>query len=788
MACAASDDTVADSRAKGKALGQRTKQMQKAAKHRLAVEQGVASYVQVKERPRNPRKDLEEADRFLHKICPVRSADKRDVKYIPVGNGEAMPHQRRYRPWSMDHLRTAFNKTAQVQLGDNTFREAECGCISTDKRRVCVCDYCDGGERDLKTLHKNRVLWHQRAVKNGVKCSTCKTGAGCKNKDREAPFWRISRSWTDYKQITMCTATTIGGHIEYPLQCAERRCQQCKNRASDLLLSCEIENSEDPFSWPEYQNIQRSGWEQKILVPVTHDGSKHTRKEFMERLVNRGEKNKIHDWTVVHQANAHVDRDAKVEGQGVLLTTADFIQKYTHQRNTDTTCERKIQTTILAIYAEHSPRQVEVAQKKRRWKMVGGEFAVDPVPIYNVNRLLDQDAHLILTPEKEQDQAMYGKAMTDITLAYKNGLLPDLNEVFVQSDRCAYQFWASRNFAYIARFHEEVEGVTMQHDTTAPKHGKGKADGVGAHVKVDADKAEMQEEDAEGNCTMMLDAAAMYEVERNRISIGVMYPDWNAEQNSEIPPANINDGTLAENAITRRKMYLLPAGYMDRSNLPEYQTIKGTRIIYHSARGCGDKSKILMRRFSCFCGSCMVHKYTDCETRELIGIWNERTGKYNNDWVKHSIVQLQGRGIAKRRKEEGAAAKAAADSYAQAIEIGEWLTVDCAPGDEEGFGFWLAKAKSKSYHAETDYTDGVTEIKAGDHVIDLEYYVRSNPEDALEFEPEADPATVHIESLFPVKGISVSPVEGTSEVLLDRGSSLQVMSEYQLKHSKQRVI
>jgi hypothetical protein len=37
-----------------------------------------------------------------------------------------------------------------------------------------------------------------------------------------------------------------------------------------------------------------------------------------------------------------------------------------------------------------------------------GKFDVQPAKIYDVNRLLDQDVHLFLTPEKEQDQAMYG--------------------------------------------------------------------------------------------------------------------------------------------------------------------------------------------------------------------------------------------------------------------------------------------------------------------------------------------------------------------------------------------
>jgi hypothetical protein len=39
--------------------------------------------------------------------------------------------------------------------------------------------------------------------------------------------------------------------------------------------------------------------------------------------------------------------------------------------------------------------------------------------------------------------------------------------------------------------------------------------------------------------------------------------------------------------------------------------------------------------------------------------------------------------------------------------------------------------------------------------VDVEYFARSNPEDPLEFVPEPDRATVHVESIIGVKGIAV---------------------------------
>ena len=94
---AGSTDTKEQSRDKATALGVRTRVLQRGTRRRAAVEQGVASYALLNEKASNPRKDLKEAHAWLHRACEVRSADKRDVKYIPIGDKKAVPHQRRVR-------------------------------------------------------------------------------------------------------------------------------------------------------------------------------------------------------------------------------------------------------------------------------------------------------------------------------------------------------------------------------------------------------------------------------------------------------------------------------------------------------------------------------------------------------------------------------------------------------------------------------------------------------------------------------------------------------------------
>jgi hypothetical protein len=63
----------------------------------------------------------------------------------------------------------------------------------------------------------------------------------------------------------------------------------------------------------------------------------------------------------------------------------------------------------------------------------------------------------------------------------------------------------------------------MQHDFTAAKHGKGKSDGAGAHLKSDCDRAEVKGENDGGESLGMLDAAAVCRVERKRISLDTSY-------------------------------------------------------------------------------------------------------------------------------------------------------------------------------------------------------------------------------------------------------------------------
>jgi hypothetical protein len=114
----------------------------------------------------------------------------------------------------------------------------------------------------------------------------------------------------------------------------------------------------------------------------------------------------------------------------------------------------------------------------------------------------------------------------------------------------------------------------------------------------------------------------------------------------------------------------------------------------------------------------MKHEYDNCETRELIGTWDEETQTYCNDWAVHKIAQKAGRGIAQRRESEKAAELAAANVYAKGLKAGTWVALGCGKrGDCDGLGFWLGRTTSESYLARAEFKDGVTDIEVGDHVV-----------------------------------------------------------------------
>ena len=230
---------------------------------------------------------------------------------------------------------------------------------------------------------------------------------------------------------------------------------------------------------------------------------------------------------------------------------------------------------------------------------------------------------------------------------------------------------------------------------------------------------------------------------------------------------------------------------MDRTNLADFETVDGTMAM-HSVRGCGDKFKLLVRRFSCFCDRCMKHEYDNCETRELIGIWDEETQAYCNDWAVHKIVQKTGRGIAQRRESEKAAELAAANVYAKGLKAGTWVALDCGKrGDCDGFGFWLGRTTSESYLATAEFKDGVTDIEVGDHVVDLQYFGRCNAEEPLEFEREPARETIHVESILRVPDIEVAEQPGQAEeavqeIQLAHTTSVRIMGEYAARHNAAR--
>jgi hypothetical protein len=78
------------------------------------------------------------------------------------------------------------------------------------------------------------------------------------------------------------------------------------------------------------------------------------------------------------------------------------------------------------------------------------------------------DVHLALSSEKEQDQAIYGEAFLRIAKEYQSGLLPSLDEIYMQSDRAVLLSSAAPGtLAFVARFHKIFPGVAVQRDFTA---------------------------------------------------------------------------------------------------------------------------------------------------------------------------------------------------------------------------------------------------------------------------------------------------------------------------------
>ena len=329
--------------------------------------------------------------------------------------------------------------------------------------------------------------------------------------------------------------------------------------------------------------------------------------------------------------------------------------------------------------------------------------------------------------------------------------------VYLQSDRCSGQFLGAPNFSFIAAFHVFLEELTgakggvMQQDTDGSKHGKGVSDGDGLDFKQDAGRAEL-----EG--VRMEKTQDLYNCMVPRRALGCSN---GAPVDNVMPPPVANDGSLPPHTVTRRKLHYVPAGTVQQRFKPVWKTASGSSKC-HSARGCGDSAKVLLRRFSCPCMPCMQAKCTadfkKCETRELIGFY--KNAKYNNDWVPNSIVQKSGAGIGRAK----AQAKIDAAAYVNAKAIGDFVAVSVEDGgDAEGHFWWLARTTSKGYEAPNDHksTDGVS-YKEGDDVIDVQWYFLPNAAaDGLLFAPEhIATATLHAESIM---RIDVDVVQGANE-------------------------
>ena len=261
---------------------------------------------------------------------------------------------------------------------------------------------------------------------------------------------------------------------------------------------------------------------------------------------------------------------------------------------------------------------------------------------------------------------------------------------YLQSDRCSGQFWGAPNFSFIAAFHvflKELTGATggvMQHDTDAPRHGKGVSDGDGSDFKVDAGRAEL-------SGIRMEEPPDLFKDMVPRRSVGCAYGVQAVDD--AIPPPVQNDGSLPVHTVTRRKLHFVTKGTVEQRFKAVWKGAEGSRECL-SARGCGDPTKVLLRRLSCPCWPCMRADLKKCETRELIRFY--KNGKYNNDCIPKPIKQVSGAGVGRRRAEATKAAK----NFVNAKSVGDFVAVNVEDGrDDEGHFYWLARITKVGYVA-----------------------------------------------------------------------------------------
>ena len=107
-----------------------------------------------------------------------------------------------------------------------------------------------------------------------------------------------------------------------------------------------------------------------------------------------------------------------------------------------------------------------------------------------------------------------------------------------------------------------------------------------------------------------------------------------------------------------------------------------------------------------------------------------------------------------------------------------------------------AASEGRAYEAEADFTDGSTEIQAGETVVDVLYYERASPEAPLDFHPQ-ERATVRVGQLLRAE-LDVQAAAGRGRrstrsqrsVSLAHESSVRVMQAWAEEHpsSARRVI
>ena len=443
---------------------------------------------------RKQRKDYNEEGRklcrtFWHQHTRF-DTNARKKKRHRIGVNKYVEHWRHIQYDTNQEMWDAFQRSAEygaylllggTPISRSIFFEMKCWCIVNADNEECACPLCTQMFELVKDWDRQRNVWYRDADKRRLNEADAVGECACGNCGADGAYRAASKSVHALNDFVLCPKQTFAS---LQITHGPHACAEVKLRRRQCCRAPLLQGHRDPATEMECQDCSECGYERRMPeCPVEHTDEPAEYKVYAPR----GDSNQ-EALVVVQSTRAGLMAQLKkVYAQWLphhwIKGWCDHQRRLTYSTfEFDEAC---ISTDFSAVY-DHKAWATKCCEQPHHSNM--DVFVLTYSRQEDGKRVVYTEVVRVIS-EAKGNTHFHNVALKQI-VEYMKTIVPGLKRIYLFTDGCKGQYKGRRNFARIAEFPSQLDGIQLLHSFSASHHFKGPHDQYGKDAKALARMAE----------------------------------------------------------------------------------------------------------------------------------------------------------------------------------------------------------------------------------------------------------------------------------------------------------